>query len=142
MEPRWIVLMCGYCKAAYGKSHSSKDMRCTHCNHADGVIISRHQNAEEARKAITIANTPPEIRSDLEKWMKESESRNPSVKTTNIDGHKVLAQSADQDGIVSLESIEITLLEMRAEIGPDEFIEQASAAGELLRIGNNLWRLV
>ena len=142
MEPRWIVFLCGSCNAAYGKSRSSKDMRCTHCNHADGVIISRHQNAEDARNAITIANTPPEIKSDLEKWIKNSESRNSSVKITNIDGDQVLKQSADEDGIVSLESIEITLLEMRAEIGADEFAEQASAAGELLRIGNNLWRLV
>jgi hypothetical protein len=142
MEPRWIVLLCGSCNAAYGKSRSSKDMRCTHCNHADGIIISRHQNAEDARKAITIANTPQEIRSDLEKWMKESESQNSSVKIANIDGDQVLNQSADEDGIVSLKSIETTLLEMRAEIGANEFAEQASAAGELLSIGNNLWRLV
>ncbi|MDP6907101.1 MAG: hypothetical protein QF440_06770 [Candidatus Thalassarchaeaceae archaeon] len=143
METTWVVRLCTPCGRAYGKSSRSKDIRCLHCNHSENEIISRHNKPEDAQKAVTLHNTPPEIRDELQQWMDKSAELDfrPS-RTRNVDGERVLSLAADNEGIVTLESVQMVLDQMRSKITSENFLDAANAAGELLFIEPGVWRLL
>jgi hypothetical protein len=89
-----------------------------------------------------MANVPAEIRGDLETWVGKEKRRQAPVPVSDVDGDSVLAAAADDNGELSLESVEISLLNQNSHIDAEAFIEQACAEGELLRAGENLWKLI
>jgi len=142
VQASWLVHLCAACKRAFGKSRQAKDLRCPHCNQSESSIISRHHSAEEARDAVSLANVPPEIRGDLLTWLAKEKRRQAPAPVSDVDGGSVLAAAADDNGEMSLESVEISLLNHNSHIDAEAFIEQACAEGELLRVGDNRWKLI
>jgi predicted nucleic acid-binding Zn-ribbon protein len=142
VQASWLVHLCAACKRAFGKSRQAKDLRCPHCNRSESSIISRHHSAEEARDAVSLANVPAEIRDDLQTWQGKEKRRQAPVPVSDVDGGSVLATAADDNGELNLESVEISLLKHNSHIDAEAFIEQACAEGELLRAGENLWKLI
>jgi hypothetical protein len=57
-----------------------------------------------------------------------------------LDGHSILSKAADENGIVTIESLEKVLVGMNPKLNAESFAEQACAEGELLQDGPNRWK--
>lgn len=143
MEHSWVVWKCSICGHAYGRSRKSKDSRCPHCNQIERAIISNHEDAAEARKAISVLNTPPEIREQLEEWIEKKENHDfRPTKSQNVDGETVLDMAESEDGIVNLKSLQEALDSLQSAISAEDFADNACTAGELMICGDGTWRRV
>ena len=142
MDAVWLVLKCESCERAFGRQSSSKSITCPHCNHADAKILSRHLNAKEASKAVSLANVPAEIRDQLSTWMHQQPQLFDSSRDTPVDGSTILALAEDESGLITLESLDKALVFAGVNIDAEGFAERASAEGELMNIGPNCWKRV
>ena len=140
MDPPWLVLLCQSCDRAFGKPNGSKDLRCPHCNHGDSKVLSRHMNASEASNAVSVANVPPEIRDQLSSWLDEQEQVTSMSDSGSIDGRSILSQAADENGFITIDSLQIILTKANLKMGAEAFAERACAEGELLQDGPNRWK--
>ena len=140
MDPPWLVLLCQSCDRAFGKPNGSKDLRCPHCNHGDSKVLSRHMNASEASNAVSVANVPPEIRDQLSSWLDEQEQVTSMSDSGSIDGRSILSQAADENGFITIDSLQIILTKANLKMGAEAFVERACAEGELLQDGPNRWK--
>ena len=138
MQPSWLVLMCQSCEQAFGKPRRSTDLRCPHCNHPESNILSRHMDANEASDAVSLANVPSEIRDQLATWM-HNQPRDTS-ESEPVAGYTLLSRAADEDGIITLDSLVKALSSLNSPLDAEAFAEEASAEGELLRVGVNRWK--
>jgi|ETNmetMinimDraft_32_1059908.scaffolds.fasta_scaffold08795_6 hypothetical protein len=136
----WLVLKCESCELAFGKSRHAKDLHCPHCNHSQSKVISRHLNANQASRAVSASNVPPEIQEQLSDWLTDQHESFQSPENESVDGNSILYSASDKDGIVTLESLQKTLLQMNLPLDAELFAEQACAEGELLRDGTNRWK--
>ena len=143
MERPWVVWLCSVCEHAYGRSKKSKDSRCPHCNQTERSVMSSHSDASEARKAISLLNTPPEIRDQLQHWVEKNESMDfRPMKSKNVDGNSVLDLAENDEGFVTLDALQIALNSLQSTISAEEFAENACAAGELMITGSGIWQRV
>ena len=140
MDPPWLVLLCQSCDRAFGKPNGSKDLRCPHCNHGDSKVLSRHMNASEASNAVSVANVPPEIRDQLSSWLDEQEQVTSMSDSGSIDGRSILSQATDENGFITIDSLQIILTKANLKMGAEAFAERACAEGELLQDGPNRWK--
>ena len=139
MEPTWLVLSCDSCARLFGKHKSAKNLACPHCNQSESKLISRHFDAQTARDAISMANVPPEIRAKLSEMISSEKSKNLD-KNRNLDGQSVLSIAADDDGVITLESIQSALVDLRSNMDAEAFAEHASAEGQIIMLGPNVWK--
>jgi len=140
MDSPWLVLLCQSCDRAFGKPSGGKDLRCPHCNHADSKVLSRHMNASEASNAVSVANVPPEIRDQLSSWLDGQEKVTSMSDSGSIDGRSILSQAADENGLITIDSLQIILSKANLKMGAEAFAERACAEGELLQDGPNRWK--
>jgi len=140
MEPSWLVLLCQSCERAFGKPRSAKNLLCPHCNHNDAKVLSRHFSANAASDAVSVANVPPEIQKQLSSWLNDQPQTPPMSASDSVDGYSVLSKAADENGIVTIDSLEKVLKESNLKISAESFAEQACAEGELLQDGPNQWQ--
>ena len=140
MDSLWLVLLCRSCERAFGRQSSSKDTTCPHCNHTDAKVLSRHHSAGEASKAVSAANTPPEIREQLSTWMDQQSNSTHSTEKSPIDGNHILSKSEDEEGYVTLESLRKVLVSSNIPIDAESFAEHACSEGQLMRAGVNRWK--
>ena len=99
-------------------------------------------NASEASNAVSVANVPPEIREQLSTWLDQQEEAQPTSNHGPVDGNSILSRAADDNGIVTVESIKIALSQMNLSMDAEVFAERACAEGELLQDGPNRWKRV
>ena len=57
-----------------------------------------------------------------------------------VDGYTILSRAADEDGIITLDSLMKALSSLNSPLDAEAFAEEASAEGELLRVGVNRWK--
>ena len=115
-------------------------MQCPHCNHFEAKILSRHFSANEASNAVSAANVPPEIREQLSSWLNDQKVTQQMANSEPLDGHSILSKATDENGIVTIESLEKVLEDANSKINAESFAEQACAEGELLQDGPNRWK--
>ena len=97
-------------------------------------------SASEASNAVSAANVPPEIREQLSTWLDQQEVATPTTNHGPVDGDSILSKAADENGIVTVESIKIALGQLNLDMDAEVFAEQACAEGELLQDGPNRWK--
>ena len=140
MDSMWLVLQCESCNRTFGRQSTGKSLACPHCNHADAKVLSRHHSAGEASKAVSVANTPPEIREQLSTWMNQQSNSTHSTEKSPIDGDNILSKSEDEEGYVTLESLRKVLVSSNIQIDAESFAEHACSEGQLMRAGVNRWK--
>ena len=140
MDSVWLVLACESCGRAFGRQSSSKTIACPHCNHTDAKVLSRHLNANDASKAVSLANVPPEIRDQLSTWMHKQPQLFDSSQDHPADGASILSIAEDESGLITLESLSKALISAGMNIDAEGFAERASAEGELMHVGPNCWK--
>ena len=140
MDSMWLVLQCQSCSRSFGRQSTGKSLACPHCNHGDAKILSRHLSANEASKAVSVANVPPEIRDQLSTWMDQQPQLFDGGPETPVDGVTILAEAEDESGIITLDSLSKALLSAGLNVDAEGFAEQACAEGELMHVGPNCWK--
>ena len=95
-------------------------------------------NASEASDAVSVANVPPEIRDQLATWIQKQPKG--ISEPEPVDGLTILSRAADEDGIITLDSLNMALSSLNSSLDAEAFAEEASAEGELLRVGVNRWK--
>ncbi len=96
--------------------------------------------ASEASNAVSVANVPPEIREQLSTWLDQQDETSPVTNHGPLDGDSILSKAADENGIVTVDSIKIALSQMKLDMDAEIFAERACAEGELLQDGPNRWK--
>ena len=132
MDSMWLVLQCESCNRTFGRQSTGKSLACPHCNHTDAKILSRHLSANEASKAVSVANVPPEIRDQLSTWMDQQPQLFDAGPETPVDGVTILADAEDESGLITLDSLQKALLSAGLNIDAEGFAGQAGAEGELM----------
>ena len=140
MDSMWLVLQCESCNRTFGRQSTGKSLACPHCNHTDAKILSRHLSANEASKAVSVANVPPEIRDQLSTWMDQQPQLFDAGPETPVDGVTILADAEDESGFITLDSLQKALLSAGLNIDAEGFAGQACAEGELMHVGPNCWK--
>jgi hypothetical protein len=97
-------------------------------------------SANDASDAVSVANVPSEIRDQLATWLENEKSSQPKQEILPTDGQTVLTYAMDDDGIITLESLEKALKALNSSMEAEHFAEQACAEGELLQAGVNCWK--
>lgn len=140
----WKVLLCADCDRAYGRSSRARDLSCPHCGGStEPRLLSRHLNPEDAQGAISNANIPQEIRSELTKKMGDSRKREKRSKRIRVDELPALLQAAaDEAGELDVDSLRIQMAIAGMGDDAETFAEDASTAGILLNIGPGRWRIL
>ncbi len=140
----WKVLLCADCDRAYGRSSRARDLSCPHCGGStEPRLLSRHLNPEDAQDAISNANIPQEIRSELTKLMSDSRKREKTSKRISVDDLPALLRAAaDEAGELDIDSLRIQLAVAGSGNDAETFAEDAAIAGILLNIGAGRWRIL
>ena len=102
----WLVLQCQLQPIFFGRQSTGKSLACPHCNHADAKILSRHLSANEASKAVSVANVPPEIRDQLSTWMEQQPQLFDAGPEVPVDGVTILAEAEDESGLITPDSLQ------------------------------------
>jgi hypothetical protein len=97
-------------------------------------------SANEASNAVSVANIPPEIRNQLSTWLDEQENHAPASDLGSVDGRSILSEAADENGLITIDSLQIVLEKVNLKIDAEAFAERACAEGELLQHGLDRWK--
>lgn len=97
-------------------------------------------SANDASDAVSVANVPPEIRDQLATWLENEKTSQPKQETLPTDGPTVLTLAMDENGLITLKSLEKALKSLNSSMVAEHFAEQACAEGELLQAGVNCWK--
>ena len=92
---------------------------------------------------VLMANTPPELRESLAKKLRESEKL---IKTNNTFssafGLRELRKLVDDQGNVSIESINERFAELGFSNEIVDFLDKAEAQGVILRLSDGIWQFL
>ena len=92
---------------------------------------------------VLMANTPPELRESLAKKLRESEKL---IKTNNTFssalGLRELRKLTDEQGNVSIESINERFAELGFSNEIVDFLDKAEAQGVILRLSDGIWQFL
>ncbi len=100
-------------------------------------------SAEDLRREVTLANTPPELRDMLRSRILRKEPLSDFNQETpsRIIGRWV-QESCEDDGSITVHSIQQTLNRNHSDLDANEVIEQAEVQGMLLRLDVGRWMLL
>ena len=92
---------------------------------------------------VLMANTPPELRESLAKKLRESEKLIKSNNTfSSAFGMRELRKLIDEQGNVSIESINERFAELGFSNEIVDFLDKAEAQGVILRLSDGIWQFL
>lgn len=138
------VIRCPACMTCHGRRGVSTS--CPHCGQRlgeHGIVIKSVNSAEALRIEVALANTPEELRETLRKRMVS--------KTPLTDFHdefpsrtmgKWVQQSKNDEGFITVQSVQTVLHKNHSNLDANEVIEQAEVQGMLVRVDEARWMLL
>jgi len=142
-EKQWIVVRCRACRICHGSNGKYK--KCPHCGNAIGEsaeIVSTVNSETELRMEVAIANTPVELRNTLRGKLQSKKSLIQNSDPPAFTMAKWVHQSADENGEVTIHSVNATINSQNTDVDAEDLISMAETQGMLLRIGENRWTLL
>jgi hypothetical protein len=138
------VIRCPACSTCHGRKGSA--LSCPHCGQnlkENGILVMSVTSAEDLRREVTLANTPPELRDMLRSRILRKEPLSDFNQETpsRIIGRWV-QESCEDDGSITVHSIQQTLNRNHSDLDANEVIEQAEVQGMLLRLDAGRWMLL
>lgn len=138
------VIRCPACSTCHGRRGVSTS--CPHCGQrltGHGVIVKTVSSAEALRIEVALQNTPPELREMLRKKMMDKDpisDFSDEVPSRTMGGW--VHESKNDEGIITIESLEHTLNKKHSNLDANDIIEQAEVQGMLVRISEGRWMLL
>lgn len=138
------VIRCPACSTCHGRRGLSAS--CPHCGQRlgeHGVVVKTVRSAEALRVEVALQNTPPELRDLLRKKMNDKDSISDfhdEVPSRTMGGW--VQDSKDEEGIITVESVQHTLNKNHSNLDAKEVLEQAEVQGMLIRLAEGRWMLL
>ena len=136
--PTWVMFRCSSCEKFSGARKGQKSMVCGHCGDREGLsVVQEFSNSSSLSQAISLENTPPEIRKELEKALSRKSSK---ISTFEISNPVSMIQSfSDDEGIIDVdgiigELISSGLSEHDSKEQVSEWIQQSEIEGMVIRL--------
>jgi len=94
-------------------------------------------------EAVSLENTPPEIRKELEKAMSQNRNKMAFNPSKSVDPIELIRASSDDEGVIDME----LLIQKSSSFGVEkstviEWIEQSEIEGMILRMTSGKYRLL
>ena len=144
MAESWNVFRCSACGMCHGRKTVGHN--CPHCGQRTNQstpVVDRAENPNELRMKVLMANTPPELRESLAKKLRESEKLIKSNNTfSSAFGMRELRKLIDEQGNVSIESINERFAELGFSNEIVDFLDKAEAQGVILRLRDGIWQFL
>ncbi|MEC9119063.1 MAG: hypothetical protein VX854_05960 [Candidatus Thermoplasmatota archaeon] len=136
--PTWVMLQCSSCDRFSGARKGQKSMICSHCGDRERLsVIQEFSNSSSLSQAISLENTPPEIRKELEKALSRKSKQISSPEITDpvsmIQSFTSDEGIIDVDGIIS-ELISSGLSQNDSKARVTEWVEQSEIEGMVIRL--------
>ena len=113
-------------------------MICGHCGAKDGLsVIQEFTDSSSLSQAISLENTPPEIREELENALRRKSNK---ISSTEISNPVSMIQSySDREGIIDVDGMTSKLIssglsEHDSEAQVSEWIQQSEIEGMVIRL--------
>ena len=139
----WNVVRCSACSTCHG--HRGTGRICPHCGQklqADAEIVTSVATAPELRIEVALANTPEELRETLRKRLLLNQKLFHHDEPLSFKGlAQVLLNSTDENGVLTVKSLQPVLTESGNLIDVDNLIEMAETQGLLVRLDAYRWQL-
>tara|TARA_Y100001970_G_scaffold166768_1_gene204114 strand:- start:125152 stop:125625 length:474 start_codon:yes stop_codon:yes gene_type:complete len=144
-ENRWLLIIC-QCGNHFGSFHGKKAI-CNMCGESNNLKTKKSfSDSNKLAEAVSEANIPTEILTEIEKRMSEEEKiKNNFYKSENrVEKiHSVLKKSTDEDGIMKKEKISQNLSNQGIESPTfDQIMGMAEEQGIVIRCSIDSWRWV
>ena len=144
--PTWVMFQCSSCKRFSGARKGQKSMICGHCGAGKKLsVIEEFSDSSSLYEAISLENTPPEIRKELERALSRKSNQIPSH---NIANPVSMIQSfASDEGIIDVhgmiaELVSSGLSENVSKVQVNEWIQQSEIEGMVVRLSSGELRLL
>ena len=136
--PTWVMFRCSSCEKFSGARKGQKSMICGHCGARDGLsVIQEFTNSSSLSQAISLENTPPEIREELENALRRKSDK---ISSTEISNPVSMIQSySDREGIIDIDGMTSKLIssglsEHDSKAQVSEWIQQSEIEGMVIRL--------
>ncbi len=136
--PTWVMLQCSSCDRFSGARKGQKSMICSHCGDRERLsVIQEFSNSSSLSQAISLENTPPEIREELEKALSRKSNQISSPETT--DPVSMIQSFTSDEGIIDVDGIITELIssglsENDSKAQLTEWVQQSEIEGMVIRL--------
>ncbi|MAO53344.1 MAG: hypothetical protein CL984_02320 [Euryarchaeota archaeon] len=143
MGGTWVMLRC-QCGRNFG-SRSNSNSKCPRCNKKTSLsTIKSFSSSSELRDAVSKANVPDEIISELSSRLasyEKSERSNEGL--TSDDIQKILSLAKLPDDSVTLSSVNESMITLNLEkMSAERLMELLETSSMVLRNPNNSWSVL
>jgi len=143
-EPRWVMFRCESCVRFSGAKKGQKSMVCGHCGSRERLsIVQEFNDSQSMANAVSMENTPPEIRNELESILKGKRDMFSNPISRPVDPLELIQSATDENGMIDVESLIIksNTFDVPRSIVL-EWLEQSEIEGMVLRLPSGKFRLL
>ncbi|MBT4060164.1 MAG: hypothetical protein HOE69_07670 [Euryarchaeota archaeon] len=142
-ERVFLVIRCKECERHFGSLTQVPSSQCPGCGtRGENPIVERANDSEDLREKVSLANTPPELRAELNKRMRrdnyesfEEDTKSPRALL------KIISNIVDENGLINLQIVQNALDKRQIESpNGQELIDMVESQGLLLRHSSDEWR--
>ena len=136
--PTWVMFQCSSCQRFSGARKGQKSMVCGHCGATEGLsVVQEFSNSSSLSQAISLENTPPEIRKELDKAF--SRKSNKISISEPMNPVSMIQSFANEQGIIDVNGIIVELIstgftENDSKEQVSEWIQQSEIEGMVIRL--------
>ncbi len=142
MASNWLLLRCK-CGHAFGARQGTQ-ASCSRCGESSQITTTAvFTDPAKLTEAVANANLPSEISQEIKDKLSEKKRKQLKTRERANAGliHRIMKQSTDERGVVTLQSLRISLdAEGVTEPSPEQIIGMAELQGVVQRTAQDEWK--
>ena len=142
MASNWLLLRCK-CGRSFGARQGTQ-ASCSRCGESSQITTTAvFTDAAKLTEAVANANLPSEISQEIEDKLSEKKRKQLKTRERANAGliHRIMKQSTDERGVVTLQSLRVSLdAEGVTEPSPEQIIGMAELQGVVQRTAQDEWK--
>ena len=142
MASNWLLLRCK-CGRSFGARQGTQ-ASCSRCGESSQITTTAvFTDPAKLTEAVANANLPSEISQEIEEKLSEKKRKQLKNRERANAGmiHRIMKQSTDERGVVTLQSLRVSLdAEGVTEPSPEQIIGMAELQGVVQRIAQDEWK--
>ena len=142
MASNWLLLRCK-CGRSFGARQGTQ-ASCSRCGESSQITTTAvFTDPAKLTEAVANANLPSEISQEIKDKLSEKKRKQLKTRERANAGliHRIMKQSTDERGVVTLQSLRISLdAEGVTEPSPEQIIGMAELQGVVQRTAQDEWK--
>ncbi len=142
MASNWLLLRCK-CGHSFGARQGTQ-ASCSRCGESSQITTTAvFTDPAKLTEAVSNANLPSEISQEIKDKLSEKKRKQLKTRERANAGliHRIMKQSTDERGVVTLQSLRISLdAEGVTEPSPEQIIGMAELQGVVQRTAQDEWK--